>query len=161
MVNKGTRDIGGMVCCALFILVGVVAIYETTTMIDADSFVFPRTVAIAMIVFSLIYIVWNLMRPPAVVGVSLESQAVELGGSTPRRISLVLAMLGSALIMPWVGFYIAGMFAFASMMTVAMYDRWTRFRLIVYPLILLAVVSGFHLLFGQVLKVPLPEAPFF
>ena len=155
MPGDKRRDTGGMIIAALFILIGVVAIWDTTTMVDADSFVFPRAVSIIMIVLSIFFIAWNLMRPPAG-----EAQTPQ-PGSTPRRVALVAAMLGSAAAMPYTGFFIAGLGAFAVIMVIAMYDRWTRFRLIVYPLVCLAVVAGFFALFKKALLVPLPEAPFF
>ena len=155
MTGNGQRDTGGMVIAALFILVGVAAIWDTTSMVDADSYVYPRAVAIIMIALALLFIAINLMRPPA------GEKAAPHPGSTPRRIGLVLAMLGSAALMPYTGFFIAGLGAFAVIMLIAMYDPWTRFRAIVYPLVCLAVVTGFYVLFKKALLVPLPEAPFF
>ncbi len=149
------RDTGGMVVAALFILVGAVAIWDTTSMVDADSFVFPRAVATIMMALALFFIVWNLMRPAA--GEATGANP----GSTPRRVGLVAVMLASAAAMPYTGFFIAGMGAFFAIMAIAMYDPWTRFRLIVYPIIGAAVVTGFYVLFKKALLVPLPEVPFF
>jgi hypothetical protein len=155
MPGNGRRDTGGMVVAALFILVGVIAIWDTTSMVDTDSYVYPRAVSIIMIALALFFIVWNLMRPPAG-----EKEAPQ-PGSTVRRIALVLAMLGFAALMPYTGFFIAGLGAFAVIMLIAMYDPWTRFHLIVYPLVCVAVVTGFFVLFKKALLVPLPEVPFF
>ncbi len=154
MRNDGTRDLGGMVISAIFVLVGAVAIWDTTTMVDSDSFVFPRTVAIFLIGFSLFYIVWNFVKPPK------GQKAAAQVGSTFRRVGLVVSMIVSAFIMPYTGFMVAGIFAFATIMVFAMYEQWTRRRLILYPIICVAVVSGFYLLFAKALLVPLPEAPF-
>ncbi|MEJ2575564.1 MAG: tripartite tricarboxylate transporter TctB family protein [Gammaproteobacteria bacterium] len=152
----GRRDIGGMVTAAVFILLAVVALWDTTNMMDADSYVFPRTVAIAMIVFSLLLIAWNLILPNAG-----DGEAGPPGASTPRRIALVAAMLVSALLMPLVGFLVSGFFAFAAVMLSAMFDPWTRFRLVVYPLVAVATVLGFYFLFGKLLLVPLPVGSVF
>ena len=147
------RDLGGLVCAALFILGGCLALWDTTQMVDADSYVFPRAVAIAMIVFSIAFIVWNFVHP--------ATEGLEAGpGSTPRRIGLVLTMLGCAVIMPYTGFVIAGAAAFFILMVIAMYEKWTHGRLVVYPLVCLAVVFGFYALFAKALLVPLPETPF-
>ena len=154
MGNDGNRDLGGMAVSAVLVLVGAVAIWDTTNMVDSDSYVFPRTVAIFLIGFSLFYIVWNFIKPPA------GQKAAVQGGSTFRRVGLVVAMLTSGFIMPYTGFMIAGVFAFATIMVFAMYEQWTRRRLILYPIICLAVVSGFYVLFAKALLVPLPEAPF-
>lgn len=150
------RDVGGMVTAALFVLVAVVALWDTTNMADADSYVFPRTVAIAMIVFSLMLIVWNLLRPTAGNG-----EAAIPGASTPRRVALVGTMLISTLLMPWLGFLVSGFVAFGSIMLIAMYDPWTRFRKLVYPLVCAAFVVGFYFLFAKLLLVPLPVGSVF
>ena len=47
------RDLAGIILAVIFILVAVAALWDTTNMADSDSYVFPRAVAIAMIVFSL------------------------------------------------------------------------------------------------------------
>jgi putative tricarboxylic transport membrane protein len=150
----GKRDIGGMVVAAIFIVVGIVSIWDTTRMVDSDSYVFPRTVALFMISFSAIFIVWNFMKPPATDAVGRAP------GSTIRRVGLVVSMLGCAFIMPFTGFFIAGISVFALIMMFAMYEQWTRSRLILYPVICVIVVSGFYLLFAKALLVPLPETPF-
>jgi len=154
MPTEGHRDIGGMVCAAVFILAAAAALYDTTTMVDADSIVFPRTVAIAMIVFSVALISWNLMRPAA-------AEELPQPGSTPRRVALVAAMLACAGLMPVIGFAPAGLGTVVAIMLIAMYDPWTRFRLIVYPLVCVALVAGFYALFSEVLLVPLPTGMLF
>ena len=150
------RDVGGMVTAAVFILVAVMALWDTTTMVDADSYVFPRAVAIAMIVFCLMLIAWDLLRPS-----SGNGDAPVPGASTVRRVSLVTAMLVSTMLMPWLGFLVSGLVAFVSIMLIAMYDPWTRFRLLVYPFVCLAFVVGFYFLFAKLLLVPLPVGALF
>ena len=63
--SPGGRDTGGMVVAVVFILLAALSLWDTTTMADADSYVFPRAIAIAMIVLSIMLIVWNLVRPSA------------------------------------------------------------------------------------------------
>ena len=156
VTNTAQRDVGGMVTAAVFILIAVVALWDTTNMVDADSYVFPRTVAIAMIVFSILLIIWNLLRPAAGNG-----EAAVAGASTIRRVSLVVAMFLSTALMPWLGFLLSGFAAFLSIMFIAMYDPWTRFRALVYPLVCLAFVVGFYFLFAKLLLVPLPVGSLF
>ena len=149
------RDLGGMVACAVFILLAVLALWDTTSMTDSDSYVFPRTVALAMIAFCLAYMGWQLLWPkPSEAGSATP-------GSTPRRVGLVLAMLGAAALMPWLGFVICGVVAFGSIMALAMYDTWTPRRLLVYSLVGVAVVVGFYFLFAELLLVPLPLGTLF
>ena len=145
-----------MVTAAVFILVAVIALWDTTNMVDADSFVFPRAVAIAMIIFCMLLIAWDLIRPA-----SGNGEASVAGASTVRRVSLVLAMLVSTALMPWLGFLISGFAAFISIMVIAMYDQWTPFRKLVYPLVCAAFVVGFYFLFAELLLVPLPVGSLF
>ena len=149
------RDVGGMVIAVVFILLAAVSLWDTTTMTDADSYVFPRAIAIAMIAFSIALIVWNLVRPSAENGETVE------GASTPRRVGLVAAMLIGTALMPYVGFALSGVVVFAVIMWLAMYDQWTRFRLIVYPLVGVGIVIGFYTIFAKVLLVPLPTGLLF
>ncbi len=151
--EQQSRDTGGMIVAAICILIGVLALWDTFDYTDADSFVFPRTVAGSMIVFCIALIAWCLVRPIDVVSRRAES--------TPRRIGLVTAMLVTALLMPYTGFLLSGLLAFAAIVWLAMYDPWTRGRLIVYPLVGAAIVLGFYVLFTKVLLVPLPSGRFF
>lgn len=154
--NTSRRDVAGMVTAAVFILIAVVALWDTTTMVDADSFVFPRAVAIAMIIFCMLLIAWDLIRPD-----SGNGETSVPGASTVRRVSLVMAMLVSTALMPWLGFLISGFAAFVSIMLIAMYDQWTPFRRLVYPLVCAAFVIGFYFLFAELLLVPLPVGSLF
>ena len=149
------RDVGGMVMAVVFIVLAALALWDTTTMADADSYVFPRAIAIALIAFSIALIVWNLVRP------SPGNGTVVAGASTPRRIGLVAAMLVGTALMPYVGFLVSGLVVFAAIIWIAMYDPWTRFRLIVYPLVGIGIVIGFYTIFAKVLLVPLPTGLLF
>ena len=150
------HDVGGMVTAAVFILIAVFALWDTTTMVDADSYVFPRAVAIAMIIFCMLLIAWGLIRPGPDNG-----EASATGVSTVRRVALVVAMFTSTMLMPWLGFLVSGFAAFVSIMFIAMYDPWTRFRTLVYPLVCAAFVIGFYFLFAELLLVPLPAGSVF
>lgn len=149
------RDVPGMLMAVVFIVVAAGALWDTTNMADSDSYVFPSAVAIAMILFSIALIVWNLVFPSGGNGESMPS------ASTPRRVALVAAMLISTGLMPYLGFLVSGVAAFATIMLVAMYDPWTRYRKIVYPLVCVGIVLGFYTIFAKVLLVPLPAGLLF
>jgi len=149
------KDTATIFMACLFILVSVIALWDTTHMLDSDSYVFPRAVALAMIVFSLILIVWNLIKP------RIEKKETITGASTVRRVSLVVVMLLSCLAMPWIGFLIPGIITFLLLMYIAMYDEWTLKKKILYPLVAVAIVVGFYSLFGNLLQVPLPIGTLF
>ena len=151
------KDLGGMLVAATFIFIAVVAIWDTTDMTDADSFIFPRAIAISMISFCILFIVQQMVSP----SIGKNDEAGVNGGSTPRRIGLVAAMVISSLLMPWLGFLVSGVLAFGSIMALAMYDEWTTLRRIVFPLAGIAIVVGFYFLFAELLLVPLPVGTLF
>lgn len=150
--DRRGRDISTPIMAAIFIAIGAIVIWDTTTYTDADSYVFPRTIATVMIGLSvLLTIQWFLGWKP-----SADDPGTSADKSIPRRVLLVAAMAGAALAMPYLGFLIAGLIAFAAIMMIAMYDPWTPYRLAVYPVAGAIIVIGFYLLFANVLQVPLP-----
>ena len=154
-MNKKGSDIAGLVMSSLFIIVAAIALWDTTNMVDSDSFIFPRAIAIVMIVLNLILIVRNLR------GISDAREPGKKGASTVRRVSLTLGMLLGCGLMPVLGFLISGVITFSLLMIIAMYDKWTAKTMIGYPLVAVATVVGFYLLFSKLLLVPLPVGSIF
>ena len=154
MQTDDRKDTGGAVISAVMIGIACLVIWDSLSYMDPDSAVFPRTFAGVLIAASLAYIVmWLLGRAKA--GAAPE------GGSSARRMLLVAVMLGGTIAMPVVGFIGSALPVFAALTLIAMYDPWTRFRILVYPLIGTAIVLGFFYLFREVLLVPLPTgSPF-
>jgi Tripartite tricarboxylate transporter TctB family len=147
-------SVGGVVVAALLIVFACFVLWDTLGYVDGDSSVFPRTVAAVLILASLAYIVaWLLGRA--------EPEGPPPPGSWPRRILLVAVMLIGALAMPLVGFIPAALPIFVALLLGAMYDRWTPFRIVVYPLVGVAIVLGFNYVFQVLLQVPLPAATLF
>jgi len=153
-ITPGT-DMGTVVVACLFIIMAIVSLWDTTTMMDSDSYVFPRVIAIVMILLSLALIISNLIRST---GEKLEKTK---GVSTIRRISLVTVMLLSCVLMPWLGFLISGFATFLLLMLVSMYDEWSPAKKIIYPLVAVTIVAAFYTLFSKLLMVPLPVGLFF
>jgi hypothetical protein len=152
--TEARKDAGGAVVAAILVGVGCLVIWDTMEYVDADSAVFPRTFAGVMIVASLVYIVtWVIGRG--------EHRPEPEAGSARRRVLLVVIMLSGALAMPWIGFIPAALPVFGALLLVAMYDPWTPYRMVVYPLIGAGIVFGFYFLFSQALLVPLPTARLF
>ena len=149
------RDTASIVMACLFIVLGSVALWDTTNMMDSDSSVFPRAIAIVMILLSIALIVQKLVYPAA------AKAEADARASTPRRTVLVAVMLLCCGLMPWLGFLISGIATYLLLMLVAMYDTWTPVKKIIYPLIAVAVVLGFYGLFAHLLQVPLPTGVLF
>jgi hypothetical protein len=147
---KVSGDTGGTVICCLFIILAAVSLWDTTSMLDSDSYVFPRAIAISLIVFCISLIVWNLTHP------DVAEQQRPQNESTVRRTMLIAMMLVSCFSMPWLGFLISGIITFILLMMIAMYHEWDAKKRIIYPIIAVAIVVGFYTLFSKVLQVPLP-----
>jgi len=150
VTGKG-KDVGGLILSCLFIIISIVALWDTTNMLDSDSYVFPRAIAIAMIVFNLLLIGRNLFN-----FTDEEKEEHKAGASTGRRIALIAGMLISCVMMPILGFMISGIITFIFLMMVSMYDQWNGKTMVIYPLVALTLVVGFYMLFSKVLLVPLP-----
>lgn len=159
--TRGGIDLAGTLSAMVFIVLACLALWDTTSMTDSDSYVFPWAIAAAMIVFCVLLIVYNLTRVAVGAGDAEGPESSLNHGSMPRRVGLVAAMLGPALAMPWTGFLLSGIIAFGAIMLLAMYDPWTGRRRIVFPLAGLAIVLGFYTLFSKVLLVPLPVGIWF
>lgn len=149
-----TNDVRGTVGALIFIIVGVVVLWDAGHINNWAGAVFPRALATLMIGLSVVLVVRNLLgfsggeeRPPV--------------GSTPRRVGLVVAMLLAAVSMPYLGFMITGIAAYIAIMSVAMYERWTKLRLLLYPAVGVVTVFAFHLLFDTIFHVPLPDGRLF
>ncbi|MEH6577239.1 MAG: tripartite tricarboxylate transporter TctB family protein [Amphritea sp.] len=152
------RDIGGIVCAALFILIGAACFYETTQMTDPDSYVFPRMVISGLMILSFILIVTSLSKPGT-------AETEEIPGknrpSTPRRVLLVATLLGVTLLMPIIGFVLSGLGAFIALMLLAQYEPWNKTKMALYIIVSVAIVGGFYGAFSYLLHVPLPEGVLF
>lgn len=146
------NDLGGMIISGLFILLGGSVLQESSEMSELESAVFPATVVVGGMVFAIITIIRGASAAD-------PSTLNETEGSLPRSIGLVLTMLGSALIIPFLGFFVASLFIFGGLMMVAMFEEWTTARKIVYPLVGFCIAYGMYALFRFVLLVPLPEFP--
>ncbi len=157
MDNSGnghaTQDLATPVMCLVFAAIGGIVIWDTTTYTDADSYVFPRTIAIAMILLSAVCIgQWMLGFRG---GDANAPNPIDQG--VMRRVALAAAMLGAGLLMPMLGFLLTGVIVFAAILLAAMHDPWTPFRAIVYPVAGVALICGFYFVFANGLQVPLPK----
>jgi hypothetical protein len=152
--NQDRRDLRGTLGAALFIIVGLVVLWESGDIGSWGGAVFPQTLAILLIGLCILLIVRNLLG-------RASSEPLPPRGSAVRRTGLVLSMLVAALAMPYTGFIIAGVLSYVAIMLFAMYERWTLARKLVYPLVGVLTVFAFHFLFDTVFLVPLPDGRLF
>lgn len=147
------RDLGGTVIAVLGLILSVLCWIDTERMVDADSFIFPRAVILVMGGLCLGLILRNLLLPGA-------RPAPPLEGSPRRMILLVAIMLVTGVLVSVLGFMLSNLLAFAALMAVSQWERWSRRTLALYSVIGAAIVIGFYLTFKFALAVPLPPFPY-
>lgn len=113
-----TRDTMGMAFAIAFTLLGV-AIWMGASGMSMLGSVFPRTIAAALGLFSLLLIAQNLRRP---LGAAFRA-SFELDKGDRRRLLLGVVMLAWVFLLPKFGFLTTSLAAFAAIMAIADYDR--------------------------------------
>ena len=146
--NHRQGYIGSLIVSALFIFAGLVTLYDTTGYSDVDSKVFPRAVAIVLIICASIAFITTAMK-------SLTEEGFGQG-IWWRRWLLVITMLLACFAMPYVGFLAGGAIAFCGGLIAAMHDRWSLKTVLLYGGIGAVIMTVFYVLFRFLLNVPLP-----
>lgn len=146
--EPSTGRTGTLVIASLFVLIGVITLYDTTTYSDLDAKVFPRAASIVLIVSAISIIIANLLRPLKEPGFGQCAWW--------RRVLLVVCMLVAALVMPEAGFLPAASIAFFGAMVAAMHERWTLRTLGLYVGSAVVIMVAFYTFFRFILNVPLP-----
>ena len=145
---RSQGQLGSLIISAMFVLAGVVTIYDTLGYTDRDSQVFPQTVAIILIVCASVSFIVRFINPTDEGGFGQ--------GVWWRRVLLISTMVLTCLVMPIVGFLPAGVIAFAGGLIAAMHDRWSLSTILLYWGSGGIIMVLFHTLFKFVLHVPLP-----
>jgi len=137
---------------ALFALVGVVVVVQSGSL-NPDAAVFPRTIAIAMLV---------VIGLAALRLIATRAVVEERGeGSVRRRIAAPAVMLGAVALIPLVGFGAAGLAMGFALMLVAQHGRApARFWLLLSAGVGATIIAFTHV-FREVLGVPLPGGGLF
>ena len=158
------HDPAGTLVALAFAAFGAVLIGSTGTMTPLGS-VFPITISSAMIVFSLVLVLRNvvigLRAAKAAEGPSIEPVDPETTGSMPRRIVFLLAMAAWIALIPVLGFFSASVLAYFVIMVAATHERLPLRETVVLIVIGLAILAGFYLLMTDVLLIPMPRGLFF
>jgi putative tricarboxylic transport membrane protein len=143
-----SKDVGTLIIAGLFIIAGIVTLYDVSTYSDVDSKVFPRTVAIGLIVISSLVLLKSWLVPRTQNGFGQ--------GDWWRRIVLVVTMLIACLLMPYLSFVPAVTVAFIGGLIAANHENWNARSIAIYGISAALVISGFYSLFRFALSVPLP-----
>lgn len=142
------KNIGTLIISGLFIIAGIITIYDTQSYGDLDSMVFPRAAAIVLIICATISLLIGLLKPTEDEGFGT--------GIWWRRITLITTMLVCCFTMPYIGFLAAGVISFIGGLISAMHDNWSKRTMLIYGGSGALVMVGFYTLFRYALHVPLP-----
>jgi len=148
MNENPPRDIPGIAGSVVFIIVGMLAFWGARDFSPLGS-VFPRTMAVAVIVFAAAYIAMALLRPSAPAAMPV--------GSPWRRGAVMVVLLAWAFLLGQVGFLATSVVAYTALLVIANYDRWTPRMAVIYAVVGTLVLGGLYWVFRHVLQVPLPE----
>ncbi len=152
--SAARRDPASLILALVLVLIGGYVLVATASM-SAMGAVFPRTIAVVMIVTAVLLAAVKLYRPSA------RSGAGEEGGSPLRRLALVGVVLAWAVLFPYVGFVVTGLVAFFLVCLIAEHDCLTVRHLLLFAAVDLVLVVGSWLLLASALNVPFPRGVLF
>ena len=133
------------------------ALYETTTMVDADSYIFPRMVTITLIVLACIQIVTEVMSRKDTTPTRVTNHSSSL-----RRVGFVMTLLTTVALIPVLGFLVASLLAYITIMMLTQHNPQehepTRIH---YMIIGCTIVAALYWLFASAFQVPFPRGQLF
>lgn len=148
MSESPRRDTPGIVGSAVFIIIGMLAIWGAREFSPLGT-VFPLTMAAVMIACAVVYIAIALLRP--------QAPPTTPAGSHWRRGALIAVLLAWSFLFEKFGFLATSIVAYAAILVIANYDRWTPRLAIVYTVVGAVVLGGLYAIFHFALQVPLPR----
>ncbi len=150
-----TRNLPSMVIAALLIALGVWTYTVAGSMSPLGS-VFPKTISVALMVFSAMLIVQHIRRPA---GPASTNPAFDSG--TRRRTALGAVMMAWVIAMPEIGFLATSLVAFGLIMAIADYDRPAVRVWLIWSVAGIAICTGFWWLMANVLLLRMPAGLLF
>jgi hypothetical protein len=152
--NPVKRDVGSIVCTLLLILLAGLFYFDTTTMVDSDSYVFPRAVILILLIIGSIRLLQDFIAPMKIVRSVIDRNYI-------RGFIFVVVMGVAISLIPYVGFLTAMFMAFFIIMFTSMYESWTKSKLFYYVIIAAVVVTVLYLIFEKIFMVQFPESKLF
>ena len=140
-------DLASAVSCLALIAIGLAAMYWANNFSTLGA-VFPLVVSGLMVALSCLYLVMTWLRPTA--------RRTHEAGSGIRRFGVMVVMLAWAFLLEPLGFLVSGIVAFAALLVVAHFDRWTARIVLLYGLAGVVVLGTLYSVFKFALQVPLP-----
>jgi len=147
-MTQTKKPIGGVITAAVLVILGAILWVDSYSLLDPDAYVFPRVMIIGMAVTGSLVVVRDLWRARA--------QEAHPAGDNLRRILLVLLMLLSTALIPFIGMALSLVLLMAAAIELSRFESWTtRQRVILHGCGLLMAV-GLAVVFREFLYVPLP-----
>lgn len=164
MGRRRVHDPTGVAVAVLFICLGIVLIWQTGSMTPMGS-VFPITVSAAMIVFSVLLILRNLVigarAAPAEDRPIEEMAGRERSRETMHRVGFIAAMVFWIVALPLLGFFVASLAGFFLVMAVSLHERLSMKQALLLAATGIVMVAGFYFIMREVLLIPMPSGLFF
>ncbi|MCF3934080.1 tripartite tricarboxylate transporter permease [Acuticoccus sp. M5D2P5] len=151
-----TRDVAGMGFAAAFVLLSV-AIWMGASGMSMLGMVFPRTIAVALALFSVLLILQNLRRPANPAG----RAPLVLDGGALRRLLLAAVLLAWVFVLPELGFLVTSFAAFIVITLIADYDRPPLRTWLLWIAAGAIICTGFWWLMANVLLLRMPAGLLF
>ncbi|OQM76750.1 tripartite tricarboxylate transporter permease [Manganibacter manganicus] len=153
------RDIAAVAFAAGFLVLGL-GIWMGASEMSMLGSVFPRTIAVALGIFSLLLIVQNIQRPVGLAGPADRIVlALDMGGN--RRLLLGAVMLLWVFLVPMIGFLVTSIAAFITITAIANYDRPPLSTWVVWIAAGAAICTGFWWLMANILLLRMPDGLLF
>jgi putative tricarboxylic transport membrane protein len=146
------RDLPGMVIAGAMIVLAVWAFLQTAEMTALGS-VFPRTISVALVAFSVVLVAINLLRRAG------PRQGRD-EGSMVRRIGTVVVMALWVAAIPLLGFATAALLAFLLLIVLASHEQMPVRAILIHAVSAALIVAGFYLLMAEVLLIRMPTGLF-
>ena len=147
-MNTAKRQLGSALVAALIVLFGVVLWVDSYSLLDPDSYVFPRVMIIGMAITGSLVVIRDLWKARA-------SEDYPPGDAV-RRILLIVLMLATAGAIPFIGMGLGLVLLMLGAIELSRFEPWSaRQRLLLHG-IGIAIAVGLTVVFRELLYVPLP-----
>jgi putative tricarboxylic transport membrane protein len=147
-------DAGAILLAVVFAALGIMA-YVATDAMSPMGAVFPATISVLLVVFSIGLVIFALLRKGS------PSDKGDPAASTTRRILLTIIFGLWVFLIPVLGFFVAGLAAFGTMMVLAEHESRPAKTWLIRAITAVAVVAGFWWMMADVLVLRMPMGLFF
>lgn len=151
------REVPAIIFGALFIVLGTLAYLETKDLSPMGA-VFPKTLSVALVLFSVILIAFQFGRPAAR---KAKADPAAVKPSNLRRFATIVVMGLWVMLLPMIGFFVTSLAAFLCLTAVATFERPPVRSMVFYVAMAALIVGTFQVLMANVLVLRMPAGMLF